>query len=38
VSELSVAWQERLELLELNPVGALARGAVALDAVMELRR
>jgi acetate---CoA ligase (ADP-forming) len=38
VSELGVAWEERLELLELNPVGALASGAVALDAVMELRR
>jgi acetate---CoA ligase (ADP-forming) len=37
VSELGVAWQERLDLLELNPVAALERGAVVLDAVMEVR-
>jgi succinyl-CoA synthetase beta subunit len=37
VSALGAAWEERVALIELNPVAALPSGAVALDAVLEAR-
>jgi acyl-CoA synthetase (NDP forming) len=36
VSQLGAAWAEQISVLELNPVGGLAAGAVILDATAEL--